>query len=66
MAPFVRLEVMTINGDKSSCVSRRLTGWDTLLFELRDDDDMAFEDFVVYRDPARTRRQGGDRRVAPP
>ena len=50
MAPFVRMEVMTINGDKSSCVARRLTGWDTLLFELRDDDDMAFEDFVVYRD----------------
>ena len=42
---------MTINGDPSSCVARRLTGWDTLLFELRDDDDMAFEDFVVYRDP---------------
>ena len=52
MAPFVRLEVMTINGDQSSCVARRLTGSDTLQFELRDDEDMAFEDFIVYRDPA--------------
>ena len=32
-------------------MARRLTGWDTLQFELRDDEDMAFEDFVVYRDP---------------
>jgi hypothetical protein len=50
MAPFVRLEVMTINGDTSSCVARRLHGWDTLQFELTEHGHMAFEDFIVYRD----------------
>ena len=51
MAPFVRLEVMTINGDASSCVARRITGSDTLQFELVEDGHMAFEDFIIYRDP---------------
>ncbi|HVQ22112.1 MAG TPA: hypothetical protein VMT36_02470 [Candidatus Saccharimonadia bacterium] len=50
MAPFVRLEVMTINGDTSSCVARRLRGWDTLQFELVEHGHMAFEDFIIYRD----------------
>ena len=50
MAPFVRLEVMTINGDRSSCVARRLHGWDALQFELVEHGHMVFEDFVVYRD----------------